>query len=132
MVPELTLYSAKICPWAQRATLALAEVHVRRRLPPPFPANNPPQAPHTHIEIDLKNKPDWYASRVNPASKVPVLQLGADDAKGTVKVPESHVILELVSDLYPGQLLPSDPVLRAEARYFIGASSLAPLLPRPS
>lgn len=38
MVPQLTLYSARICPWAQRATLALAEVNVRSsRHPPPSP-----------------------------------------------------------------------------------------------
>ena len=24
----------------------------------------------TRYEIDLQNKPEWYASRVNPASKV--------------------------------------------------------------
>ncbi|ORY91728.1 thioredoxin-like protein [Leucosporidium creatinivorum] len=99
--PELTLYSAKVCPWAQRATLALHEVGAKVN----------------HVEIDLKNKPSWYTTKVNPAGKVPVLQVGSDEAGA--KIPESHVILELVSDLNPGKLLPEDAVKRAEARYFI-------------
>ncbi|KAK4055760.1 hypothetical protein OIV83_000307 [Microbotryomycetes sp. JL201] len=94
---KLKLYSAKICPWAQRATLALQETG----------------ASYEHVEIDLANKPSWYGS-VNPALKVPVLQLGEDN-----KIPESNVIMELVSDLYPGKLLPEDPIKRAEARYFV-------------
>ncbi|KAI5476800.1 hypothetical protein MNV49_007257 [Pseudohyphozyma bogoriensis] len=93
-------------PWAQRATLALAEV----------------DASVTKVEIDLKNKPEWYASKVNPASKVPVIQVGADEDPANVRIPESHVILELVADLYkdsPKSILPETPVSRAEARYFI-------------
>ncbi|ORY91704.1 thioredoxin-like protein [Leucosporidium creatinivorum] len=100
-VPELTLYYSTTCPWAQRGNLALYEV----------------DAKVNRIEIDLKNKPSWYTTKVNPAGKVPVLQVGSDEA-GT-KIPESHVILELVSDLYPGKLLPQDALKRAEARYFI-------------
>lgn len=73
----------------------------------------------TLIEIDLQNKPSWYASTVNPASKVPVLRLGKHEDSSAPTIPESHVLLELVSDLYPGKLLPNDPWARAEARYFI-------------
>lgn len=29
--------------------------------------------PYKRYEIDLKNKPDWYAPRVNPASKASLL-----------------------------------------------------------
>lgn len=58
-----------------------------------------------------------YAEKINPASKVPVLAVGSGD--DAVKIPESHVLLELVSDLFPGKLLPEDPLKRAEARYFI-------------
>ena len=67
-------------PWAQRATLAVEEVGATVK----------------HVEIDLKNKPSWYASTVNPASKVPVLSVDG------VNIPESHVILELVADLFKG------------------------------
>jgi len=101
--PEILLYTAKVCPWAQRATLALEEVGAKWE---PY-------------EIDLQNKPSWYASKVNPASKVPVIQLGkGDDAP---KIPESAVIVELVADLFQEShpILPKDPIKRAEIRYFV-------------
>jgi len=31
--------------------------------------------PHKKFFIDLKNKPEWYAPKINPASKVRCLQL---------------------------------------------------------
>jgi hypothetical protein len=70
-----------------------------------------------HIVTDATSDTLGYTTKVNPAGKVPVLQVGSDE-EGT-KIPESHVILELVSDLFPGKLLPEDPLKRAEARYFI-------------
>lgn len=54
---------------------------------------------------------------MNPASKVPVLEVGSGN--DAAKIPESHVIMELVADLFPGKLLPQDAIKRAEARYFI-------------
>lgn len=72
-----------------------------------------------HVEIDLQNKPEWYAAKVNPASKVPVIRVGEEDAPGTLNIPESAVNLELVAELYPEKKLsPEDPVKRAYARYF--------------
>ncbi|GAA6001301.1 glutathione S-transferase family protein [Rhodotorula paludigena] len=107
MVQPLTIYSARVCPWAQRATLALCEVGAYK--------NNQVE----HVEIDLQNKPDWYASKVNPASKVPVIRVGAEGDQDTVYIPESGVLLELVADLYSESgLSPKDPVKRAEARYY--------------
>ncbi|GAA6014690.1 hypothetical protein JCM10207_006904 [Rhodosporidiobolus poonsookiae] len=107
VLPPLTVYSARICPWAQRMTLALREVGAYR--------NGQVQ----HVEIDLQNKPDWYASKVNPASKVPVLQVGKEGDADTLFIPESGVLLELVADLFPeSELSPKDPVKRAYARYF--------------
>ncbi|GAA6014693.1 hypothetical protein JCM10207_006905 [Rhodosporidiobolus poonsookiae] len=106
-LPPLTVYSARICPWAQRTTLALREVGAYN--------NNQVE----HVEIDLQNKPDWYASKVNPASKVPVLQVGKEGDADTLFIPESGVLLELVADLFPeSELSPKDPVKRAYARYF--------------
>ncbi|KDN51872.1 hypothetical protein RSAG8_00423, partial [Rhizoctonia solani AG-8 WAC10335] len=43
----------KICPFAQRTVIALEEA----------------KADYTTYEIDLSNKPEWYAPKVNPASK---------------------------------------------------------------
>jgi len=54
MHEQITLYTAKICPFAHRVELALEEA----------------KAGFTSYEIDLKNKPEWYAPQVNPASKV--------------------------------------------------------------
>lgn len=49
------------------------------------------------------------------------LQIGKDDAANVAKIPESHVVMELVADLFPEKdLLPKDPIERAHARYFIG------------
>ncbi|GAA5900563.1 hypothetical protein JCM6882_000909 [Rhodosporidiobolus microsporus] len=106
-LPPLTVYSARICPWAQRTTLALREVGAYK--------NNQVE----HVEIDLQNKPSWYAEKVNPASKVPVLRVGAESDPSSVAIPESAVLLELVAELFPAsKLSPENPVERAQARYF--------------
>ncbi|BGP54730.1 hypothetical protein JCM8202_003237 [Rhodotorula sphaerocarpa] len=103
----LTIFSARICPWAQRATLALREVGAYQ--------NGSVQ----HVEIDLQNKPEWYASKVNPASKVPVIRVGEEGAPDTLNIPESAVCLELVAELFPdSKLSPEDPAKRGYARYF--------------
>ncbi|KAH8116006.1 glutathione S-transferase [Phellopilus nigrolimitatus] len=112
MVEQITLYTAKVCPYAQRAELALAEAG----------------ANVTKYEIDLKNKPVWYAPKVNPASKVPAIAYGGPQvppdqpSPDSTKIAESLVLLEFFADLFPeSTLLPKDPVLRAKARFFIDA-----------
>ncbi|EDR06897.1 uncharacterized protein LACBIDRAFT_299218 [Laccaria bicolor S238N-H82] len=108
MTEQITLYTAKICPWAQRVELALQEAKVE----------------YTRYEIDLENKPTWYASKVNPASKVPALAYGGPKvspdtpSEESVKLAESGVLLEFVADI-SGLLLPKDAVSRAKARFFI-------------
>lgn len=119
----LTLYSARHCPWvsfpatvsiititanliiqAHRATLALQETGIQHKI----------------YEIDLQNKPVWYKDKINPASKVPVLQIGGDDENtpGVPRIPESGVLLELISDIAEERggrsLTPADPVERGE------------------
>ncbi|TFK79089.1 glutathione S-transferase C-terminal-like protein [Polyporus arcularius HHB13444] len=114
-MPEtLTLYTAKVCPYAQRAEIALAEA----------------KAPFTRYEIDLQNKPEWYAPKVNPASKVPAIAYGGPQvppdqpSPESTKLAESLVLVEFIADLYPNaNLLPADPVLRAKARFFIDGVS---------
>jgi glutathione S-transferase len=90
----------------------------------------------TRYWIDLKNKPEWYASRVNPASKVPAVVYGSSKldpehpSPESAKISESLILLEFVADLYPDSgLLPKDPVERARVRFFIDAFStkLSPL-----
>ncbi|KAH8093074.1 thioredoxin-like protein [Cristinia sonorae] len=114
-MPEtLTLYTAKICPYAHRVELALAEA----------------KAEYKRFDVDLGNKPEWYAPKVNPASKVPAVAYGGPDvppdqpSPNSTKIAESLVLLEFVADLYPSaKLLPEDPVLRAKVRFFIDAVS---------
>ncbi|KAG5351784.1 IN2-1 like protein [Termitomyces sp. T112] len=110
MAPQLTLYTAKTCPYAHRTELALEESGLQ----------------YTSFEIDLQNKPEWYAPRVNPVSKVPAITYGGpivppdNPSPESTKLAESLVLLEFIADIAePGTLLPTDPVLRAKARFFI-------------
>ena len=110
-MPEtLTLYSSPYCPFAQRTVIALQEA----------------KAEYTLYDIDLQNKPEWYAPKVNPASKVPAIAYGGPKTDPTnpspesVKIAESLILLEFIADLYPHSgLLPSDPVKRAHIRFAI-------------
>lgn len=107
---QITLYTAKVCPYAQRTEIALAEV----------------SAPFKRYEIDLGNKPEWYAPKVNRASKVPAMTYGGPDvapenpSPESTKLTESLILVEFIGDLYPSSnIVPADPVLRAKARFFI-------------
>lgn len=109
MPEQITLYTAKICPWAHRTELALKESKL----------------PYKRYEIDLRNKPEWYAPQVNPASKVPAIAYGGPDVSPdhpspeSQKLAESGVLIEFIAELSQQQLLPKDPVQRAKARFFI-------------
>ncbi|GJE93711.1 glutathione S-transferase family protein [Phanerochaete sordida] len=114
MPERITLYTAKICPYAHRAEIALAVAGV----------------PYTRYEIDLRNKPEWYLPKVNPVGKVPAIAYGGPDVPAdqpspeSVKLNESLVLVEFIADLFPESgILPADPVLRAKARLFIDAVS---------
>ncbi|KAG1731619.1 uncharacterized protein EDB91DRAFT_1252056 [Suillus paluster] len=114
MPEQLTLYLNKVSPYSQKIELALLEAN----------------APYKGYQVDLFNKPEWFASKVNPAGKVPVVTYGGPDVDPddpsplSAKIAESNVILEFVVDLYPDSgLLPKDPVLRANVRFFIDATT---------
>ncbi|KAJ6599759.1 glutathione S-transferase [Mycena vulgaris] len=114
MPEQITLYTAKICPFAHRVELALAEA----------------KAGFNRFEIDLGNKPEWYAPKVNPASKVPAIAYGGPQVSPdlpspeSIKIAESLVLVEFIADLYPNSaILPKDPVQRAKARFFIDVVS---------
>ncbi|WP_404790374.1 glutathione S-transferase family protein [Altericista sp. CCNU0014] len=94
---QVKLYSAKVCPYAQRVRMVLLAKGVDFDV----------------TEIDLKNKPDWFAE-VSPYSKVPVLQHGEN------RIWESGIINEYLEEVFPEPpLLPKDPGLRAIARIWI-------------
>ncbi|TFK21492.1 hypothetical protein FA15DRAFT_645501 [Coprinopsis marcescibilis] len=106
----ITLYTAKICPWAHRVELALKESGLE----------------YQRFEVDLQNKPEWYAPQVNPASKVPAIAYGGPPTSPSspsplsTKLAESYVLLEFIADISKSvALLPPTPVARAQARFFI-------------
>jgi len=96
MTQALTLVSHHLCPYVQRAVIALAEKSV----------------PHERVYIDLANKPDWFLA-LSPLGRTPVLRVG-DTA-----IFESAVILEYLEETRPPPLHPEDPLRRAEHRSWI-------------
>lgn len=50
--------------------------------------------PHEKYQIDLQNKPEWYAPKVNPASKVPAVAYGGPAVPADQPSPESTKIAE--------------------------------------
>jgi len=98
---RLTLISHKLCPYVQRAVIALEELGIEYR----------------RVDIDLDDPPDWF-TLLSPLGKVPLLQI--DD--GTVLF-ESAVIAEYVNELGAGALLAQDSLRRARQRAWIEFAS---------
>ncbi|HKU08325.1 MAG TPA: glutathione S-transferase family protein [Bradyrhizobium sp.] len=96
MAAALKLISHKLCPYVQRAVIALTEKGV----------------PFERIDIDLANKPDWFL-KISPLGKTPVLVVG-DKA-----IFESAVILEYLEETQQNPLHPADALVRAEHRGWI-------------
>src|SRR5713226_9539579 len=96
MAARLKLVSHKLCPYVQRAVIALTEKGVA----------------FERIDIDLANKPDWFLA-ISPLGKTPVLQVGE------VPIFESAVILEYLEETQLSPLHPADPLRRAEHRAWI-------------
>ena len=96
MAAPLKLISHKLCPYVQRAVIALTEKGVA----------------FERIDIDLANKPDWFLA-ISPLGKTPVLLVG------DTPIFESAVILEYLEETQPKPLHPADPLARAEHRGWI-------------
>jgi glutathione S-transferase len=96
MAAPLKLISHKLCPYVQRAVIALTEKGVS----------------FERIDIDLANKPDWFLA-ISPLGKTPVLQVGER------AIFESAVILEYLEETQPKPLHPDDALTRAEHRAWI-------------
>lgn len=93
---NLTLVSHHLCPYVQRAVIALTEKEV----------------PFERVYVDLANKPDWFLA-ISPLGKTPVLRVGE------TPIFESAVILEFLEETEPKPLHPPDPLRRAEHRSWI-------------
>ncbi len=100
----LTLISFDLCPYVQRAAIALAEKGV----------------PFERRDVDLVNKPDWFEA-ISPLGKVPLLQV--DDEV----LFESAVIVEYLEETQAPRLHPAEPLARARHRAWmeVGSSILA-------
>jgi glutathione S-transferase len=104
MSKTLKLVSFDLCPYVQRAAIALAEKNV----------------PFERINIDLANKPDWFKT-ISPLGKVPLLMVGDE------VLFESAVIVEYLDETVEPKLHPADPLTRARHRAWMefGSSILA-------
>jgi glutathione S-transferase len=107
-LPKLKLVSFDLCPYVQRAAIALAEKGV----------------PFERLTIDLANKPDWFR-KISPLGKVPVLIVG--EGAGQQVIFESAAILEYLEETLPNPLHPANPLVKAQHRAWIefGSSVLA-------
>jgi glutathione S-transferase len=98
---HLALVSHHLCPYVQRAAIALAEKNV----------------PFERIWIDLSAKPDWL-TKISPLGKVPVLRV-TDAVGGEHSIFESAVILEYLEETTGAPLHPTDAITRAKHRGWI-------------
>ena len=94
--PRLKLISFNLCPFVQRARIALEEKELE----------------HEIEYIDLDMPPDWFFD-ISPMEKVPVLLV--DDKP----LFESMVICEFIDDISGNTLYPKDPFKRAQQRAWI-------------
>jgi glutathione S-transferase len=103
---RLTLVSHELCPFVQRAAIALAEKGVA----------------FERVTVDLADKPDWFLA-ISPLGKVPLLKV--NDAV----IFESAVIVEYLEETQPNPLHPADPLKRADHRAWMefGSSILMDL-----
>ncbi|UZE46731.1 glutathione S-transferase family protein [Rhodopseudomonas sp. P2A-2r] len=98
MTQQLKLISHKLCPYVQRAAIALGEKGVA----------------FERIDIDLAAKPDWFLA-MSPLGKVPVLQVSS--GTGDAVLFESNVICEYIDEAFSGpKLHPQDALERAQHR----------------
>ncbi|MGJ5207126.1 glutathione S-transferase family protein [Bradyrhizobium sp. HKCCYLR20261] len=98
MSPSLKLISHRLCPYVQRAVIALTEKGIA----------------FERIDIDLANKPDWFL-KLSPLGKVPVLVVPTP--QGEVALFESNVICEYIEETQGGaKLHPQDALARAQHR----------------
>jgi glutathione S-transferase len=105
---HLVLVSHALCPYVQRAVIALHEKGVR----------------FERIDIDLAHKPEWFLA-LNPLGKTPVLLVPREGHAGPVFVPvfESAVICDYLDETIPPALHPADALQRAGHRAWIEVAS---------
>ena len=98
---KLTLISHKLCPYVQRAVIALEEQGIA----------------YQRIDIDLNKQPEWFR-QLSPLGKVPILVV--DDQ--TVLF-ESAVLAEYINEIGNRGLLSNTPIDKARERAWIEFAS---------
>lgn len=98
--PKIVLVSHRLCPYVQRAAIALLEKNVG----------------FDREYVDLSNKPKWF-ERISPLGKVPLLRVGNE------VIFESAAIVEYLEDTQQHPLHPADPLDRARHRGWIEYAS---------
>ncbi|KAM8924120.1 glutathione S-transferase omega-1-like isoform 2-T2 [Pelodytes ibericus] len=99
-VPEgiIRVYSMRFCPFAQRALLVLTAKGIK----------------HEVININLKNKPEWFAEK-SPFGLVPALETSNGDV-----IYESPIVCDYLDEVFPGKkLTPSDPLEKAKQKMIL-------------
>lgn len=96
----LTLVSHHLCPYVQRAAIALAEKGVL----------------FERVHVDLSDKPEWFRA-LSPLGKVPLLKVAQNGRDAVIF--ESAVILEYLEETQMRPLHPADPLERARHRAWI-------------
>jgi glutathione S-transferase len=106
----LTLVSHRVCPFVQRAAIALAEKG----------------AAFERVMVDLDHKPGWFG-QLSPLGKVPLLKVPQENGSEAVLF-ESAAICEYIDEAFPSPaLLPGDALQRARLRAWMefGSAVLA-------
>lgn len=96
----MELVSFKLCPYVQRAVIALKEK----------------QVPYDITYIDLMDPPDWF-KQTSPLGKVPLLKVDGE------VLFESAVISEFIDETSDGSLHPEDALQRAKHRGWVEFAS---------
>ena len=99
-MPRLELVSHALCPYVQRAVIALTEKGI----------------PFTRTVVDLADKPDWFTA-LSPLGKVPLFKVDDD------VLFESAVICDYLDETIEPRLHPADALERAHHRAWIEFAS---------
>jgi len=103
--PELTLYAAWFCPFAQRAWMALLHKGIAFK----------------YVEVDPYRESSWWAEISRGRMKVPVIVSSGNSSTGVTTVIDSIRTLEYLEDLLPDRnpLYPGNANEKAEIRFWV-------------
>ncbi|KAG0270094.1 hypothetical protein DFQ27_000752 [Actinomortierella ambigua] len=97
---KFTLFSSVVCPWAQRARVAIAETGLKAET----------------VEIDLTRPRDPWYLEINPYGQVPALKVEGED----FVILESNIVAKYIAELHPeAGLIVADPKERAQSDFLI-------------